>query len=206
MGIYHYSNCPRTLDFFTDASSSNLEAWTEIVYRAPDGRVGLQIDPSGQAFVRALLRQSWAFDRNSQQFKKVGAVPLSIHDLHNQAAIAAIQPQERLISEFEVLAIFRAAQNRNIIRARLGKEPLTVSRPELSCCMGVETRRVPIRCVEAIARASEACLLMRASEYGLSGALLAQSSKTLSRLLEDAASSSGLTIVPVKSHGELPLW
>lgn len=206
MGIYHCANCPLTLTFFTDASLSNVEAWTEVVYRAPDGRVGFQVDSSGQAFLRALLTESWAFDRGSQSFKKVDAVSLNIHNLHNQAAIVAIQPREKLVAEFVALSVFRAAQNRNIIRARLGQELLTVARPQLSCCMENDTRKVPMRCVESIARASHACLLMRASEYGLSGALIAENSKILDLVLKDAATASALPVVPVNTHDELPLW
>ena len=204
--IHQCPSCPRTLEFFTGTSTSRFGAWTEIVYQAADGRVGFQIDKYGQEFLRELLRESWALDRGKRLFSEVDPDALNFHNLHNEAAIAAILPKKPLLAEFDCLAEYEAAQKRNALRARLGKGLLEIDEPRLFCCTNVETREVGTKCLEAITRECEVCLLLRASEYGLTGALFSQSPQNLSTVISDAALSVGLQVVTVELHEELPCW
>jgi hypothetical protein len=126
--------------------------------------------------------------------------------LHNEAAIVVIRPETQLLAAFDSLASFQANEKQNALRTRLGREPLIIEEPELRCCTGVESRKVAQQCLETIIGKCDASLLLRASEYGLTGALFSQSPEELSSLIARASSSTGLEVVTVELHEELPCW
>ena len=204
--VFQCPSCPRTLEFFTDGASSSFGAWTEIVYQTKEGRVGFEIDQLGQKFISELLKGAWALNRDTRLFYKVDCKTINFHNLHNAAAIVVIRPETEILAAFDSLASFQANEKLNALRTRLGRDLVIIEEPELCCCTSVESRKVVEQCLDTIIGKCDASLLLRASDYGLTGALFSQSPKELSSLIVRASSSTGLEVVTVEHHEELPCW
>lgn len=206
MPIYECRMNRRTLEFFTSESTQSQLVWNELVYQNRIGQLGFNLDTEGKIFLKCLIDDGWCFDRNKGMFIELNSNTLNWNNLHNEAAIVALFPDDELIASFHELEYYRIEMQRNQLRQRLGRQTIEIIDPMLLCCGVSETRCIAGQCISSLTSHSHAAMLLRSSEYGLTATLFSNSLQSLDRLLAKASDMAKTSIISVVKHEELPCW